>query len=843
MTWSLECRFAGHTFYPQLESAPSVSSRANIWEPSTAARTADVSWLDELGIAELVSRGHRPQLGTARLLYNDTLIIEGRWEGCEYGAIGTPVSITIGESVRDDVSVIPNSGDILRRLTDDEIQSGTKSGEVLIGGVNPLPFRGFGKQVPRAVSATWSNISRVAEGKTYPMVWGAPGSSTHPGSPALFVDTGSSPKEWLIAGHIVDASTVTLWGPDSDNNLVSDAGITVHHKDDSAGRRIAYLKSNDGNISNVTIDAGSDYWVSWTGGNAMPGGSGAGDVLSFLLRVSTLTVDYGAWQAIRERLNAYVLAGYIDEEVKPSALALNTIAKELPVSAEYGKFGLRPVLWPWLDDLDALTASAHIVCGTRDPNTGEFGQGFLSYLAGGVKFTSDTSLSICEIEHGFDPESTSYTKSARVSPEDSAYGSAAITSLGYTPTASTSKTRWIDDTPSALSLAATRMRAHSVPRRIVRCLCDVSQYGPGGIQELRCGQPVLVSVPSLHIDSAPAYVSAIGWKGAVLDVTLEIRDDPLRIETKAATADSPVDSTVYMILVGDDGTSNSYAAKSTTGTSFSSVSGMPNPEGVLNSCAYDEDNEQFMAVGQTGASCLIARDGSSVTDTNVGGTTNRNGVSYRKASETGGSLWVVVGSSGALDYSSDGTSFTTVTGFGSTALYLSFYHSGQGFFVGGNSGKMWVSTNGTSSYTACDPGASQRITDMAWSGTNLVISRRSGKVYYATPASASSGSWSSATTGVTAHLLSIASDQSGTVVAVGNSGTIIRSTDNGVTWSTGTSGVTSHLRSVAYSGSLGFVICGDSGVVLTSSDGASWSSQTSGAPDDLNWVQSSAGYP
>ena len=531
-TWSLECVFAGQAFYPTLESAPSVSSRANIWKAATATRSADVTFLDEVGIALLVSRGYRPQTGVGRLFYDDIMIVEGNWQGVEFGPLGSPVSLTLGESTADDVAIIPTYGDVLRALTDDEraafIRYGSTEYRPVIwpAGLAPYDPQSYPRGTPACVTGTWANVARKAEGKFYPMVFGAPGSADHPGSPALFVAPAGTPNEWLIAGHMVEASTVTLWGPNDGGYLVSDADITVYQKDDAEGRRIAYLKSDDANIDAVQIEAGADYWVSWTGGDALSGG--AGDVLLLLLRISSLTVDFGAWHSIRERMNAYVLAGYIDDEVQPSALALSTIAKDLPISAEYGEFGLRPVLWPWLDDLDALTASAHIVCGTRDPNTGAFGEGFLSYLAGGVRYTSDDALSIYTIEHGYNPESTGYTLSAVVSPADSAYGAAAISSLGYTPTSGTSKTRWIADTATATSLAATRMRAHSVPRRVVRCLCDAAHYGPGGIEELYCGRPLLVSVPSLHIDGEPGYVAALGWKGAVLDVTLELRDDPLR---------------------------------------------------------------------------------------------------------------------------------------------------------------------------------------------------------------------------------------------------------------------------------------------------------------------------
>jgi hypothetical protein len=241
---------------------------------------------------------------------------------------------------------------------------------------------------------------------------------------------------------------------------------------------------------------------------------------------------------------------------------------------------------------------------------------------------------------------------------------------------------------------------------------------------------------------------------------------------------------------------------------------------------------------------LVSQDGATVTDVTVGGTSNREGVSYRPASESGGALYVVVGSAGRLDYSADGTTYTQVTGFGSTGLYLSYFHTGTGFFVGGNGGNVWHSSTGTSGYTSVSPSGTQRVTDMAWSGAHLVMCRRSGKVAYATPANASAGTWTEPTTGVSNHLHSIASDAAGVVIAVGDAGRVLRSTDDGASWSTVTSGVSTALRGVAYAGSdMGFVAVGDSSVVLTSADGSSWSSQSSPATDDLEWVATSAGYP
>lgn len=852
--WSLECRFAGLTFYPSLTENPSVSSQANIWTPRTAARSASIAFLDQVGIAKLVSQGHRPQAGIAILRYNSVIVVEGEWQSTEYGPIGSPCRIQIGESTQDDNASVPASGAILRKLTEAEIGEGTDE-TVLLLGKKPIDFRGFGPAAAEANKLVWQNVARVAEGRIYPMVFGSPGSTSHPGSPALYVDTISSPNEWLIAGHPVEATTVTLWGPGPTGELTSGGatGIAVRHKKDLNGRLIAYVSSADitstqnstgvdGELilgTGLQLDESADYYVSWTGGEALA--SGAGSALLLLLQMSTLKIDLPAWLAVRDRLNAYKLAGYADDQVSPSALALNTIAKDLPISAEYGPDGLRPVLWPWLDDIEAHNASSHLVCGTRDPYTGLVGAGFLSYLAAGVTFTSDSALAIYKIEHGYDPESTSYTLTATVTPSDTAYGASAMSYLGHQGKVETSESRWIQDGATALALASLRVRAQSMPRRLIRIFCDVERYGPGSSDELYCGKPVLFSCPSLHIEAAPGFVSRLGWRGPVLDVAIELRDDPLwrNLEGPVAAAVT----TVYLMAVGNNGSSKSYAMTSTDGTSYTSVSGLP-VEGVLNAAAYDADLERFLAVGQAGAGMLISQDGSTVTDVTIGGTSNRQGASYRPSSEAGGSLYVVVGSSGRLDYSADGSAFTQVTGFGVTALFLSFFHPGTGFFVGGNSGKVWHSSSGTGSYSAADPGGAQRVTDMAFSGTNLVICRRSGKIAYATPSAAAAGTWTIPTTGVSNHLHAIASDHAGTVITVGDAGRVLRSTDHGATWSTVTSGVSTALRGVTYAGSgIGFVAVGDSAIVLTSADGSSWSSQTNPATDDLEWIKSSADNP
>ena len=75
----------------------------------------------------------------------------------------------------------------------------------------------------------------------------------------------------------------------------------------------------------------------------------------------------------------------------------------------------------------------------------------------------------------------------------------------------------------------------------------------------------------------------------------------------------------------------------------------------------------------------------------------------------------------------------------------------------------------------------------------------------------------------------------GTFFAVGDAGTILSSTD-GITWTSHTSGTPNNLNGVNH-GSI-YVAVGDSGTILTSVDGNSWAAKTSGTGNSLRQVTS-----
>src|SRR5438128_5799305 len=86
-------------------------------------------------------------------------------------------------------------------------------------------------------------------------------------------------------------------------------------------------------------------------------------------------------------------------------------------------------------------------------------------------------------------------------------------------------------------------------------------------------------------------------------------------------------------------------------------------------------------------------------------------------------------------------------------------------------------------------------------------------------------------------LVSIAIVDASTMVAVGELGTIVRTTDGGHRWTQISSGTTQDLRGVSFAGPNAGTAVGASGTILRSTDaGATWTSQVSGTTWDLNGV-------
>ena len=96
--------------------------------------------------------------------------------------------------------------------------------------------------------------------------------------------------------------------------------------------------------------------------------------------------------------------------------------------------------------------------------------------------------------------------------------------------------------------------------------------------------------------------------------------------------------------------------------------------------------------------------------------------------------------------------------------------------------------------------------------------------------------WTGRSSGTGQWLVGITCLTSSTCLAVGYGGTILASTDSGATWSSRTSGTQAGLLDITCSGNSCLTV-GDAGTILASTDsGATWSSRTSGTTADLHGV-------
>jgi len=324
-------------------------------------------------------------------------------------------------------------------------------------------------------------------------------------------------------------------------------------------------------------------------------------------------------------------------------------------------------------------------------------------------------------------------------------------------------------------------------------------------------------------------------------------------------------------LMGSYTSGGGYLFSSTTGASPWTSSQIETTDGgIINFIGFL--NNKFFAC-MIDATNFSSPDGSTwtpikskpITNPNqVFGGIYANGTYYFFGSDTNGTY-------GAIDTSTDGTNFTELLPKTITDGIISMAYGNGTFVEAGNSGwststdaNHWrypagnyysVAYNGTNYVAVGYNGGDGYITTspdwVNWTNTtppvriqglaSVVASQGkfvavgysgSGLSYPPIVTSTDGYNWTVTNTTITGgtvavdDFVSIAADGNGTLVAVGDGGHVIRSTDNGVTWSVVTPTLPANatgLNSVTYANSQ-FVAVGSGGAVIYSTDGgASWS--------------------
>lgn len=213
-------------------------------------------------------------------------------------------------------------------------------------------------------------------GERYPWIIGAPGSSDAFGSSALVWATSGSPTalvdEVLVAGHPVDASSVTIYNADED----FDDSLSVTTDTDSFGRTVSIVDISSWTAVRRVPTA--RFYARWTGTGLLirnEAVSGAGDVLRWALTQTQLTVAPGRLAALLPRLNQYTIACDItaapDRRIDMWDWIEANLLPVLPLSAVRTPDGLDFVLWRW--DATSSDAVAHLVEGENAVRLGGVG--------------------------------------------------------------------------------------------------------------------------------------------------------------------------------------------------------------------------------------------------------------------------------------------------------------------------------------------------------------------------------------------------------------------------------------------------------------------------------------
>ncbi len=174
----------------------------------------------------------------------------------------------------------------------------------------------------------------------------------------------------------------------------------------------------------------------------------------------------------------------------------------------------------------------------------------------------------------------------------------------------------------------------------------------------------------------------------------------------------------------------------------------------------------------------------------------------------------------------DGWSFA-VPGTDESSISSLLFDGSRFLATGGGSGHLFASSDGVD-WRPIDQSRNHYLSGIAYDGTNYVAIGAHYAQY-----SSNGTEWSNDQD--LRKWLSAVASGGRVFVIVGEGGAIFVSSDHGKTWAAKTSGTVEDLKAVCY-GNGRFVAVGNSGTVLTSTDGDRWSAVNSGTSQNLNGV-------
>jgi hypothetical protein len=500
--------YAGYTG-TVLDVDPSLDEEIDLFGSKLPTRRIRLTIALDLDVAPLVERGY-PLTGAGGVLFlGDRRIVSGRWSEVAYGAHGEPITLTISETPESNGSTFPPTflsvprSPVLSVTTTVETLSRfdpafPKSGQIMVSQevteyFDVLPF----EVAPAMTADTAISAPAAPTGRTYPFVWGAPGTADYPGSPAIFYydDPSANEHHVMVSGRTVPASTVTIWGPPPDGaggadlSKLASQSLSVAHEADGAGRLVGYAaleaSPSAGEVER-SLESTADYYASWTGGSATS--DSTTEMLAYMLFLSGIRVDLDALRAMRTVIDRYQFDFYVDKVADTWDIVSKRILPWLPVAWVPGQHGYRPALLP-VEELD-----------TAFPVTD--GDGW--YRDAPVKYERIDVENQIELKYAWRPDKKWYVKRRVLA--GNRWSDAADSEAAYgVRAAKVRELNSIQDDATAYRVGRDLLALRSKPWRQISGTFDPDVHGEEGPRPLTLGAWVALEVPGLGL-SRPAVV-------------------------------------------------------------------------------------------------------------------------------------------------------------------------------------------------------------------------------------------------------------------------------------------------------------------------------------------------
>lgn len=441
---------------PRIEVGVAVEPGVTVAEPQPV--TLDLQWPE---VAAALARGLVLR-GDARLSwwvtgadYAERLrLLTGTISASEHAEPGTPVSITLASDIATEGALVPSPEAVV------------DAAAWPVSGSSP------------------GGVPQQSVGLVYPVAFGAPGSVpvtdpassiygarlAYPGSPAVAVESSltisasgdrvySAATLLICAGRVsADEVLIAYPSPSGTGSGWQFEAFNVTIEQDSLGRVVS-------TVNVASASAGADLkqsdslWVAWTsdysdrqlaviGEDGQPV-AGAGAVIDWMMRRSTVPYEPAAWLGVRAALDAYAVDTYIDEPVGPWTWVAEALLPTLPVSVVPTGDGLRPVLWR--PDASPTDAVAALVAGSNCARSS------------GV-VTRSVGESTVRAEYGTDADSGATRGAVVFAPEPEVSGAVASCSWARAARDLANRTGdetvavgWTTDRGTAAALAAWRL--------------------------------------------------------------------------------------------------------------------------------------------------------------------------------------------------------------------------------------------------------------------------------------------------------------------------------------------------------------------------------------------------